>query len=192
MKFDIIIPTINRDSLNAAVESVYAQRHTNWRLFVIGDGVMPDLEGYNKDKVAVVSIDDATKDSGATQRNVGIRMGENPWIAYLDDDDVWYPDHLTTIIELHHEFREADMFKTAAQEMVMSRKSPRHKKDRIKLRCVNTDDPLTITIAHARDLFYKTSKWQSKDNHDHLLWKEMLAAGGVPAVSPNVTALFLR
>jgi len=192
MKFDIIIPTINRMSLNAAVESVYAQRYTDWRLFVVGDGVMPDLEGYDKDRVCVMSIDQRTADSGASQRNMGIRIGDSPWIAYLDDDDVWYPDHLSTIVELHEEFRDADMFKTAAQEMVMSRKSPRHKKEKMKLRCVNEDDPLTITIAHSRDLFYKTSKWQAKDNHDHILWNEMLAAGGQPAKSKSVTALYLR
>lgn len=192
MKFDIIIPTINRMSLNKAVESVYAQRYTDWRLIVVGDGVMPDIENYDKDRVMLISIDQSTRDSGASQRNLGIRVGENPWIAYLDDDDVWYPDHLSTIVDLHREHPNANMFKTAAQEMVMTRKSPRHKKEKMKLRCVNIDDPLTITIAHSRELFYKTNKWQPIDNHDHILWNEMLSAGGQPVMTDHITALFLR
>jgi len=189
MKFDVIIPTINRQSLERAVYSVYAQRHTNWRLFVVGDGIMPDLKDYDRDKVAVVSMDQ-TGDSGASQRNLGIGMGDSPWIAYLDDDDIWYPDHLSTIAELAQQNPDANMFKTGAQSFVMS-KSPRYK-TRMKLKHVNLDDPLTITLAHCRDLFYKTSKWQPVDNHDHILWREMLKAEGIMAKTEHVTALFMR
>lgn len=191
MQFDIIIPTINRDSLKAAVESVYAQRYPHWTLFVVGDGVMPDIDYYDEDRIRVLSID-STNDSGASQRNMGICIGTNPWIAYLDDDDIWYPDHLSRIVELHEENPEATLFKTAAQEMVLSRKSPRHKKERMKLRCVNTKDPLTITLAHSRELFYKTNKWVNKPNHDHILFNDMLSVGGVLAKTDDVTVLFLR
>lgn len=192
MKFDIIIPTVNRASLDTTIASVYAQRHTDWHLYIIGDGVVPDVKDYDKDKVTVIGMDDPTQDSGASQRNLGIRMGDSDWIAYLDDDDIWYPDHLSTIVELARQNPKANIFKTAAQEMVLSRKSPRHKKEKMKLRCVNTDDPLTITLAHSRDLFYRTSTWQPQDNHDHILFKEMLKADGVLAKTDNITTLFLR
>jgi glycosyltransferase involved in cell wall biosynthesis len=192
MRFDIIIPTINRPSLDAAVKSVRVQRHTDWRLFVVGDGVMPDIDSDSNDRIVVMSVGEAAQDSGASPRNLGIKIGDSPWIAYLDDDDVWYPDHLSNIVQLYEEYPSATIFKTAAQEMVMSRKSPRHKKEKLKLRCVNTDDPLTITLAHSRELFYKTNKWLDEPNHDHILFNEMLANGGVLAKTNNVTALFLR
>ena len=191
MRFDIILPTVNRPSLELAIKSIYAQRHTDWMLYVVGDGVTPNYEETDSGKIMLVSME-CTNNSGASQRNFGINLGTSPWIAYLDDDDVWMPDHLSTIVELAQQNPNANMFKTGAQEMVRTRKSPRHPKNEMKLRCINLDDPLTITIAHSRDLFLKTSRWQPVDNHDHLLFKEMLSVGGVLAKSDNITALYLR
>jgi hypothetical protein len=57
---------------------------------------------------------------------------------------------------------------------------------------VNSQDILTVGMAHTREIFNKTSGWQPVDNHDHLLWREMLATGGVPAIAHEVTFEFER
>lgn len=192
MKFDIIMPTLGRDSLPRAVESVVQQRHTDWVLYIIGDGTVPQITfTVPANKVYLIGTE-RSNDFGASQRNQGIYLASSPWIAYLDDDDVWYPDHLSTIVKLAEVDPKANLFKTGAQEMKWVHKSPRHKEKVLKLRGINLDDPLTITLAHSRELFHKTQGWQPCDNHDHLLFKEMLAAGGVLAKTEHITTLFLR
>lgn len=32
-------------------------------------------------------------------RNMAVRISESPWIAFLDDDNEWEPDHLTSLLE---------------------------------------------------------------------------------------------
>jgi glycosyltransferase involved in cell wall biosynthesis len=192
MHFDIIMPTLGRDSLPRAIESIIQQRHKDWNLYIIGDGFVPTINFPALENKIYLIGTERSGDFGASQRNQGIYLASNPWIAYLDDDDVFYPDHLSTIVKLAEENPQANVFKTGAQEMKWVHKSPRHKDKVLKLRGINLDDPLTITLAHSRELFHKTQGWQACDNHDHLLFKEMLAAGGVLAKTEHVTTLFLR
>lgn len=191
-KIAVILPTINRPSLIGAIESVRQQRYTAWTLYIIGDGMLPNIPNYNDIRIQIASTGQTYNDSGATPRNHGINISNESIIAYLDDDDLYYPDHLSTIVELHERDPVANIFKTGAQEMKWVHKSPRHKERVLKLRGINTTDPLTITLAHSRELFKKTTGWQPCDNHDHKLFNEMLAAGGVLAKTEHVTTLFLR
>jgi len=36
-------------------------------------------------------------------RNMGIQMAENPWIAFLDDDNEWMPNHLSSLKALAYQ-----------------------------------------------------------------------------------------
>ena len=35
-------------------------------------------------------------------RNVGIRISTSPYLAFLDDDNTWEPDHLEVSLAAHH------------------------------------------------------------------------------------------
>ena len=95
---DVIIPTYNGlPYLKQTVDSVLAQTHKNFQLYVIDDGSTDD----NATKKYIESIDDARvhyahkKNGGqATARNYGIRMSTAPFITMLDSDDIWYPTKL--------------------------------------------------------------------------------------------------
>ena len=114
------------------------------------------------------------------------------WVAYIDDDDEWLPNHLATIAKLIEDNPGVNMVRTAGQSFMMKHKSPRSKKLVRKMGVVNSTDILTVGMAHTRGIFDKTQGWQPCDNHDHLLWKEMLAAGGKAVVSDAVTFHFRR
>lgn len=36
-------------------------------------------------------------------RNMGIKMAQNPWIAFLDDDNEWLPNHLSSLMTLAYQ-----------------------------------------------------------------------------------------
>jgi glycosyltransferase involved in cell wall biosynthesis len=208
MRFDIILPTVLRPSLGAAIESVIAQTHTEWHLWIGMDGFMfkpeevPDIIDVYKDRRITFIGVQKKKDKksfgfkGAMARNLMIlKSGQetaNPVIAYIDDDDIWLPNHLTTIERYGRLNDKANMFRSAGQEMRLKRKSPRSKEKRIKLGQVNYTDPLTVGMAHTREIFELTNYWQECDNHDHVLWQEMLESGGVPEIGEDITYRFNR
>lgn len=193
IKFDIILPTIGRDSLKAAIDSVIAQSYTEWNLWIMSNQGSVSWTTNLDDRIIPYNLFDDGKqyvpDWGAASRNIGIRSGINDWIAYIDDDDEWLPHHLETIVSV---IEDHNMVRTAGQSFMMRHRSPRSSKRVRKMGPVNDTDILTVGMAHTRSLFNKTLGWQPCDNHDHLLWKEMLAAGGQAYESKEVTFHFRR
>ncbi|MFA9271510.1 MAG: glycosyltransferase family 2 protein [Baekduiaceae bacterium] len=93
----VVIPTHNRPhELRLAVRSVLAQTHTDWRLIIVDDGseqpVTSETLGTDDARVTVVRHDTAR--GVARARNAGIAQADTPWVAFLDDDDLWAPGKL--------------------------------------------------------------------------------------------------
>ena len=88
-----VVPTYRRhESLLAAVHSALAQDVTDHTVIVVDDGAgLPDLP--DDPRLVAVSLRRNTG-SVAIVRNVGIRLARSPFVAFLDDDNTWRPDHL--------------------------------------------------------------------------------------------------
>lgn len=98
----VVLPTHNRlDLLEKAVHSIYAQTLMPLELIVVDDGSVPMVT----DKI----FTDAPKglktlllrhDSpmGAPEaRNSGIRKALGKWVAFLDDDDAFFPEKIEMV-----------------------------------------------------------------------------------------------
>lgn len=192
-KFDIIVPSIGRLTLLSAIESVIHQDYPHWNLWVVCDGIGGLEKAIDDKRVTVIGSDGPRhEDWGAWARNKGVSLGDNPWIAYIDDDDVWYPNHLSTFLSLLAENPQATMLRTAGLSFSWRRKTPRTK-DRIRrLGAVNSADILTVGMAHTRELFKRTTGWLACDNHDKILWNSMKAIGGITSETDAVTFEFER
>ncbi len=97
----VIIPTFNRpDMLREAVTSVLAQTEQNFEVIVVNDGsvdvgpLLTDLDPKGRIKY----IDNKGNRGRSYSRNKGIRAAQGKYIAYLDDDDRYYPDHLKVLV----------------------------------------------------------------------------------------------
>jgi len=193
VKFDIILPSVGRLSLFQAIDSVLHQEHKDWNLYVVCDGI-GHLEGAVDDpRVQVLTSDQPRhQDFGAWARNKGIAVGTNPWIAYIDDDDIWLPNHLSTLSSLREENSQATLLRTSGRSFYWRRKSPRSKETVRKLGQVNTTDILTVGMSHRRDLFKLTEGWKPEDNHDKTLWNAMKSLGALSVESEAVTFEFAR
>lgn len=93
----VVIPTLRRPAVvQGAVRSVLEQSITDLELIVVIDG--PDdatraaLENIADERLRIVQHD--ANGGVGRARNTGIEASAAPWIALLDDDDLWRPRKL--------------------------------------------------------------------------------------------------
>lgn len=107
----VIVPTYNRpDMLVNAVRSVLAQTFRSFEIIVVNDCGMDVggiLKGLDKDNRITYVRHGKNRGLGAA-RNTGIKLARGKYIAYLDDDDLFYRNHLETLVS-HLEISGADV-----------------------------------------------------------------------------------
>jgi glycosyltransferase involved in cell wall biosynthesis len=94
----VVIPTRNRRALlRRALRSVLAQRRVAIEVFVVDDastdGTADFVRSLGDPRVMVVRHQTAR--GVAAARNTGLARARAPWVAFLDDDDMWAPTKLT-------------------------------------------------------------------------------------------------
>jgi glycosyltransferase involved in cell wall biosynthesis len=101
-RISVIIPVFNgRRFLRAAVLSVLAQSLPPCEVLVVDDGSTDDslteLEGMSPLPWALRLLRQANAGQSAA-RNLAARHAEGEYLAFLDQDDVWHPLHLETLV----------------------------------------------------------------------------------------------
>ncbi len=110
-RVSVIIPTHNRAGyLREAIGSVQRQRLSDWECLVVDDD--------SSDETARVVAELAASDPrvrylhqprfgrAARGRNLALRSSQAPLCAFLDDDDLWYPEKLAVqvaVLDAHPE-----------------------------------------------------------------------------------------
>lgn len=100
----VITPTWQRHDLliGRCIPSVRAQTHLLVEHIVVSDGPDPHLWTALADEWAVFvempEHDPHPSNYGSAARNVGLDHARGDYIAYLDDDNAWRPDHLTLLV----------------------------------------------------------------------------------------------
>ena len=107
----IIIPTYNRfSSLLDSIRSVLNQTHENFEIIVINDGSKQE-EYYNFDfhklskKIKIIHLETNSKNifgyaCAGYVRNMGIKEAKGNYLAFLDDDDIWFPRKLENQLKM--------------------------------------------------------------------------------------------
>lgn len=104
----IITPAYNcANYIGTTIESVLSQTYSYWEMIIVDD--------CSSDNIEEVVLHYASKDSrikykklevnsgAAVARNVAMSMATGQYIAFLDSDDVWLPDKLSTQIQFMQE-----------------------------------------------------------------------------------------
>lgn len=96
----VIVPTHNRpDMLKDALQSILDQTFQDFEIIVVNDAgtdVSDVIAGFDSTKI--LYLQHATNKGLAAARNTGINAAKGKYIAYLDDDDRYYPNHLETLV----------------------------------------------------------------------------------------------
>jgi glycosyltransferase involved in cell wall biosynthesis len=90
----VILPLYNgRRHIRAAIESILAQTLSAREIVVVDDGSSDGGADLLADYPGLTVIRQANTGEAAA-RNRGIRESRQPFIAFLDQDDLWLPDKL--------------------------------------------------------------------------------------------------
>ena len=97
----VIVPTSNRpEMLIEALRSIQTQTYSNVEAVVINDGGKDVSHIFQQlqypDRIVYINLPIKIERSAA--RNLGMRIAQGKYIAYLDDDDIFYPNHLDTLV----------------------------------------------------------------------------------------------
>lgn len=104
-----IIPTINRPTLDRAIDSLLKQKNTKWKCIALFDGITKKEfsdERIKSFEVKKMGNFGQNHGNAGLVRNQGIELCETEWIAFLDDDDTLnenYVDWLYNYIEKGYE-----------------------------------------------------------------------------------------
>ena len=101
----VVIPLFDKASfIRRTLRSVFAQTHPPEQVIVVDDGstddgptVIADLIGADVNRVRLISQPNA---GPGPARNRGIADAASEWIAFLDGDDLWLPNHLATLADV--------------------------------------------------------------------------------------------
>jgi len=101
-KVSVIVPTYNRpERLAETLRSITGQTLQDIEIIVINDHGMDIAHVIARclGGPEIVHLRHSTNRGLAAARNTGLRHARGQYIAYLDDDDVFLPDHLQTLAE---------------------------------------------------------------------------------------------
>ena len=113
-KFSVIVPLYNKENyIKATLKSVLQQTYTDFEIIIVDDG------STDKSAAIVKEFQDARikyfyqENLGASQaRNKAIMLASGEYLALLDADDLWYPNHLQVINRLILNFPNEKIFAT--------------------------------------------------------------------------------
>jgi glycosyltransferase involved in cell wall biosynthesis len=100
IEISAVIPTYNRErTLTRAIDSVLGQEFPAVELIIIDDGSNDStrkiVEGFGPQ-----CRYEFQENSGVSvARNRGVRKARSDWIAFLDSDDYWVPQHLSRMVD---------------------------------------------------------------------------------------------
>lgn len=96
--FSVIIPVYNKELyVKRALDSVLNQTCQDFEVIIVDDASIDtsiDIVNQYKDSRIRVYVRDKPGPGGYAARNLGIQEARGEWIAFLDADDEFHPDHL--------------------------------------------------------------------------------------------------
>lgn len=96
MKFSVIMPCHNNaEHVVAALESVARQEVEPFEVIVVNDASTDDSEGIVKQAGVASRVINTACGNAAGARNAGIKIATGDWLAFLDADNIWLPNHLS-------------------------------------------------------------------------------------------------
>lgn len=98
----IVMPAYNGEKyITDTIESIQKQTYKNWELIIVDDCSTDKTEQTIKDidDFRIHYLKNKMNSGAAVSRNYALREADGKWIAFIDSDDLWYPDKLEKQLE---------------------------------------------------------------------------------------------
>ncbi|MEW6186166.1 MAG: glycosyltransferase family A protein, partial [Thermodesulfobacteriota bacterium] len=91
----VIIPTYNRaEFVIQAVESVFKQTFADFELILVDDGSSDETRAALEPYSDCITYLYQSNRGVSSARNLGLKIAQGKWLAFLDSDDLWLPEKL--------------------------------------------------------------------------------------------------
>jgi glycosyltransferase involved in cell wall biosynthesis len=164
----VLLPTHNRPRyLAEALASVVRQTYDNLEIFVIRDGGAEVTDVVRSFGDARVILLDRSENRGKPfALNEALARARGRYIAYLDDDDMYYPFHIAVLVEALESGTDggvaySDLYKTYCQVLAGGGRVVRSKhveisRDFDRFLMLYFNHVLHVSLMHRRDLLERT------------------------------------
>ncbi|MEN6509928.1 MAG: glycosyltransferase family A protein, partial [Smithella sp.] len=111
----VIIPLYNKKNyIGRTIQSVLEQTIRDFEIIVVDDGSLDGssdvVKSFHDNRIQLFS----QKNQGVSAaRNNGVKKAAADFLAFLDADDEWLPNHLQTLLRLRNNYPDAGAFTTA-------------------------------------------------------------------------------
>lgn len=110
----VIIPLFNkRHTVIRAISSAESQTLSPCDIVVVDDGSTDGSGQFVSLTHPEIRLISQNNTGEGAARNAGLSIVETEWVAFLDADDLWLPNHLQTLHELVINFPQADFASTS-------------------------------------------------------------------------------
>lgn len=161
----VIVRTCGRpEMLKRAMDSIVNQDYKNIEIVVVEDGTNISEEILNKmyGTVSYQYFNTKTKGGRSAAGNIGLRKAKGVYLNFLDDDDIFLPNHVSTLVEAAINFDKLAVYSIAEEYQIINkdfnqikRKLIRYQQPYIKLLlCSMNYIPIQSILFH-RTLFEK-------------------------------------
>lgn len=184
----VVIPVYNSAyTIVDCIDSVKGQTYKNIEIIVVDDGstdstmekVRAIASECNLQKIVIIE----QKNSGpSSARNRGIEVAEGNYIAFLDSDDMWYPDKIARQMEILLNNNSAVLvgclYSIGDKEVFSDFSFGVEKKSLFQLLLKNCFITSTVMCRREILLCYRFNESQ-KYSEDYRLWLQLAATGCV-------------
>ncbi len=95
----VIMPALHAAAtIVDAVDSVRDQDYADWELVIVADDLCDYASLLPRDPRLICLRTAKPRSGPAAARNVGLARGLQPFVTFLDSDDVWYRDKLSRLV----------------------------------------------------------------------------------------------
>ena len=172
----VLLPTHNRPRyLAEALASVVQQTYRNLEIFVIRDGgqdVADVIRSFCDPRI--IFIDREVNRGKPFSLNEALSRARGKYVAYLDDDDVYYPCHVETLVKVLEAepscgVAYSDLYKVYCEVLrgggrVVLSKHVEISRDFDRFLMLYFNHVLHVSLMHRRDLLDKTGPYNERLN----------------------------
>ncbi|MDY4693742.1 MAG: glycosyltransferase family 2 protein [Blautia sp.] len=202
--FSVVIPAYNVEKLiTKALESVRKQTYQNYEIVVVNDGSKDDTEkvvgNYSESHPDMKIIYERQKNGGAAvARSRGIELSTGDYIAFLDADDIWYPQKLESVLKCINEDK-GDFYYNGEMEIGIdgSKRESNYRQlneDALSDMIINGNPISTSTVVVRADLLkkYQTFNDGIRYAEDFSCWISLARAGLRFYYIPEILGEYIR